>query len=539
MVAKISNLSKISVLYPLLLLLFVCTSYIHASSIPYPYRPSIYAGYIINAYNITEINASWIIQSSLLDYGGVSSQWIGIGGPLEPISSGDLIQIGTGYKPYFTPYISPLSPAWYECTTAVDCNASKGSGLNVGHAELIYKLAKEGDVINAEIKLINSTDNKWFIGMNDITEKWTYNKTVTYNSLRFGGDFFEELPLSCISIAGYNLFCNNRLSEFGFAEFGPDFTNYSLFVEKDGNSTPYILREYNISHGIEIAPVNFDIQDDYNSPILANPDPITPDGTSFGITYGGLRVANILKPLKIPLGSIVKLKGIISGKPWIGSYQWYKAGHNFSLTPLSFSSATTDTLQMPVTQNMIVVLFVKDNILNPNPTAYNYTYINVTPRSVPINLSNNQSAPTPAPFQQLIIVNSAEYYGINSDWDNVEFTAGANATGNVLPAWVESGATNTSSHTLVWVRLSNSIPAYGTNTIYMDIMPENVMSANGPTGEAPLLSLARGDEYGQYDNGNSVFSSYSNFSGNYSGGANEAINTIVQSGGNTHHPKVY
>ena len=173
------------------------------------------------------------------------------------------------------------------------------------------------------------------------------------------------------------------------------------------------------------------------------------------------------------------------------------------------------------------------------PDAYNYTNINIGTYSVPIKLTNNQSAQTPAPFQQLIIVNSAEYYGINSDWSNVEFTAGANATGTILPAWVESGATNTSSRTLVWVRLPDGIPAYGNATIYMDIMPENVMSANGPTGEAPLLSLARGDEYGQYDNGNSVFSSYSNFSGNYSGGANEAINTIVQSGGNTHHPKVY
>ena len=38
----------------------------------------------------------------------------------------------------------------------------------------------------------------------------------------------------------------------------------------------------------------------------------------------------------------------------------------------------------------------------------------------------------------------------------------------------------------------------------MDFMPDNVMSASGPTGEAPQLSST----YGQYDNGASVFTQY-------------------------------
>lgn len=129
---------------------------------------------------------------------------------------------------------------------------------------------------------------------------------------------------------------------------------------------------------------------------------------------------------------------------------------------------------------------------------------------VPITLTNSQASATPAPFQQLITVPSSTYSQyINSQWSNVEFTTGKSATGTILQAWVESNPSNTASATNVWVNLPNGLPAQGSLTIYMDMMAANVMSASGPTGEAPQLSST----YAQYDNGASVFTNYWNFAG--------------------------
>ena len=128
---------------------------------------------------------------------------------------------------------------------------------------------------------------------------------------------------------------------------------------------------------------------------------------------------------------------------------------------------------------------------------------------VPLTLTNSQTSATPAPFQQMLTVNSLSYSSyINSDWKNVEFTTGPAATGSVFQAWVESNAINTATNTIVWVNIPGGLPV-GSTTIYMDMMSSNVMSASGPTGEAPQLSAS----YGQYDNGASVFITYQNFVG--------------------------
>ncbi|MCL5262269.1 MAG: DUF2341 domain-containing protein [Candidatus Marsarchaeota archaeon] len=129
---------------------------------------------------------------------------------------------------------------------------------------------------------------------------------------------------------------------------------------------------------------------------------------------------------------------------------------------------------------------------------------------VPITLTNSQSAATPAPFQQLIVVPSSTYSSyINSAWSNVQFTTGAGNTGTVLQAWIEDNASNTAAHTTIWVKLPNGIGASSGTTIYMNFLPSAVLSSSGPTGEAPQLSST----YGQYDNGADVFSMYWNFAG--------------------------
>ncbi len=128
----------------------------------------------------------------------------------------------------------------------------------------------------------------------------------------------------------------------------------------------------------------------------------------------------------------------------------------------------------------------------------------------------NINVATPAPFQQMLTIDSAQFSQyINSQWSNVEFTSGApaNSGGTVLQAWVESGASNSATSTVVWVNLPSGIPGGGSATIYMNIMPYNVMSNTGPTGEAPEISSADGSGYATFDNGALVFNYYTNFAG--------------------------
>ncbi|NTW32278.1 MAG: hypothetical protein HGB12_06595 [Bacteroidetes bacterium] len=138
--------------------------------------------------------------------------------------------------------------------------------------------------------------------------------------------------------------------------------------------------------------------------------------------------------------------------------------------------------------------------------------VNIGVPFIPITITNSQSSATASNFQQVISVNSSNYSSYESSGlQNIEFTTGPSATGSVLQAWIESGASNSSSNTIYWVNLgSNTIAANSTLTIYMNFMQNNIMSGSGPTGEAPQLS----GTYGQYDNGANVFvSNYWNFAG--------------------------
>jgi hypothetical protein len=110
----------------------------------------------------------------------------------------------------------------------------------------------------------------------------------------------------------------------------------------------------------------------------------------------------------------------------------------------------------------------------------------------------------------MITANSLAYESYEkSGLQNVEFSTSPDGQGTVLDAWIESGASNTSTSTVYWVNLPSGIPASNSITIYMNFMPSNVMSSSGPTGEAPQLSST----YAQYDDGASVFNFYDNFKG--------------------------
>jgi len=123
--------------------------------------------------------------------------------------------------------------------------------------------------------------------------------------------------------------------------------------------------------------------------------------------------------------------------------------------------------------------------------------------SVPITLTNQQRTATPAPFQQMITVNSAQYSTYEaSNLQNVEFL---NSDGSVIPSWLESGGNSSSTASVYWLSLATPIPAHSNTTIYIGFAsPSTNLLNKVNVGEAPQLSRT----YGLYDDGANVFPYY-------------------------------
>ncbi len=207
-----------------------------------------------------------------------------------------------------------------------------------------------------------------------------------------------------------------------------------------------------------------------------------------GIANGAVSVPGSTCGGLCPTGSVL----------WIG---WGDPGYNQYFNGSIANVQMYDTALSPL---QIYALY-KGAILSPNTPSGNKAIY-----TVPIELTNSQTSATGGDFQQMLTVNSLAYQNyITPGWTNVEFTTGPQATGAVLQAWVESNATNTAKNTIVWVNVSGGIQASSSIVIYMNIMANPVMSAQGPTGEAPQLSLI----YGQNDNGAGVFNFYDDFAG--------------------------
>jgi len=121
-----------------------------------------------------------------------------------------------------------------------------------------------------------------------------------------------------------------------------------------------------------------------------------------------------------------------------------------------------------------------------------------------ITITNNQSDPTPSPFQQLLILNLSSILSNPSQLLNLQFCLDPLCQ-TPLYAWIESYNFNLSS-VYIWLKLPISIPANGSLTIYMFVRN----SIQYPyTGMAPQLTST----YAQYDNGENVFIFYDNFAG--------------------------
>ena len=131
--------------------------------------------------------------------------------------------------------------------------------------------------------------------------------------------------------------------------------------------------------------------------------------------------------------------------------------------------------------------------------------------AVTVTVSNSQSIPTPAPFDQFLNITQSQIasalgsttasqlwqQAVSNRFLNLLFVQ----NGQKLYAWIQN---YTSSWVAVWVKLPNGVPA--SSSVGITIIFTN--SIQYPyTGANPLLTPS----YGQYDNGQNVFLFYNNF----------------------------
>ncbi len=127
---------------------------------------------------------------------------------------------------------------------------------------------------------------------------------------------------------------------------------------------------------------------------------------------------------------------------------------------------------------------------------------------IALKISNSESVHTPAPFQQLMNFDSAKYSKYEAP--NLQNIVFFNSDLEVIPSWLESGASKYSIQTYYWLSLARGISGDSYITIFMGFAKETTNLFNGKTiGEAPQLS----HRYGEFDNGARVFNYYDNFAG--------------------------
>ena len=120
--------------------------------------------------------------------------------------------------------------------------------------------------------------------------------------------------------------------------------------------------------------------------------------------------------------------------------------------------------------------------------------------TVPITLTNNQPLSEPTVYQQRLVISNAQYQAKEaSNLQNIIFTY---TNGTIIPSWLETGDSNTSTQTEYWLSMAG-MPADSSATINMLILPKQLnMFNNFRTGESPQYSG------GVYDDGSFVFPFY-------------------------------
>lgn len=189
----------------------------------------------------TNVNGSWIVpQVSDTIENTYSAAWIGIGGQLD----NTLIQAGTHHQSING---NLMYIPWYELWPA---DAIAIPNVTVS----------PGDKIVASIDLIDSDTNLWSIMLQDVTKGQTFQQNFNYNASRLTAEWVMERPS-----------VNNQIT--GLANFGS--IAFTDSWAKIGN----------VTGTISSFPYSQVVMTDRANVPLVTVSPLSPEGSSFTVTY--------------------------------------------------------------------------------------------------------------------------------------------------------------------------------------------------------------------------------------------------------------
>ena len=257
--------------------------------------------------------------------------------------------------------------------------------------------------------------------------------------------------------------------------------------------------------------------------------------------------SSIVYPVPIGVNDIINVTYAANFSSTTSITYKYEVGATAPTTSMSIGKTLDHTVLITASLGKNITVTISDATDDPSIVIVPVPVDEV----LPINLNNQQTAPVLAntPIMlgyygtgvtaNIIGFDAATYSAYESaNLMNVEFFY---ANGTVMYSWLEGNyfnelaanglATSSASRNALvddaniiwWVEPSNSIFLSGSNTIYMGFAPigDNLMTTpQGLVGEAPQLSCANGagalsscPTYGEYDNGNNIFSYELNFTG--------------------------
>ncbi len=472
-----------------------------------------WAGYYAYGDEFANVSGTWIVQTALSSSANrQSSQWVGIGGTSGTLSP--LIQIGT-HSNYNTGSGASYS-AWYERypfpeSTISNFNVNPGDKIvaNVGFVSNPNSIIQTWQLKIADLNTnSNSTINLDFVGVSLGTAEW-----------------IDERP----GLTLYSQFTN--------------FVNAS-YLSGNATSTSGVKKPIAGWPGVsKISMVNELLSGGVDLGNNANPTALN-QTSGFNVT--NFRIGELVpQEQNVILGEnySIKLITIYNNSALFNNnvtdavggtgeyfYKWQvelpgnTQYENLSCLVLGPAECTvhTDSSTETGTYKIRTIVYSIGGPSSENLTSAPATISVSAPVStcgasakVGITIYNNQGTATVPGFQQMITLGSASSNlasGEDSNLQNVEFFY-ANCT--VIPAWIESGSSNSASSTVYWLKMPASIPAYSHVGIFIGLMPSSTNNFLNPLilGEAPQLSPT----YGQYDNGAQVFNYYNNFASSTSG----------------------
>ncbi len=177
--------------------------------------------------NVTGVIGTWVVpqtNAGCEPQGGSGAenrygfvQWIGIGGvgirghdsgAIPLIQAGIQSDVVDGKTTYFVGY--ELLPQY---------------------AERIPFAVRAGDIIYAEIRLVDDEKNRWRISFYNVTQNEHFSKTVTYKAKRNSADWMIERPTN-------TLYGTLRLPDFDKAQFISDGLFLGNYATINGTSGP-------------------------------------------------------------------------------------------------------------------------------------------------------------------------------------------------------------------------------------------------------------------------------------------------------------